>query len=192
MSPGRGRTCSHRTHLVDLIFKACDYEDLPSLRLMCKATQSNATVDLFRFIDVWIEKESVQKLLLIAVASHLTKHVEHIICGMEEFYVNYDMFGSHICIGGIVDVPRAAYRIYRKCFIWQDAMAGSGSDLVRLSIASKELPKFDGSRHHRSLCSFTLPVLWLALLKSQITRAAAIAPSVPVISPLHDDATLRP
>ncbi|MCJ1451161.1 hypothetical protein MMC28_001496 [Mycoblastus sanguinarius] len=129
--------------LVDMIMNEADNDTLLNLRRTCKTLCYHATPTVFRHVDVWLEKGSLQKLVNIAKAPHLSIHVKHVSCGMEEFYdIDFDDFKSQIWNGTIDEnskpdetSQRASYHVYRRYARQQTALRDGGEDLSMMAIA---------------------------------------------------------
>ena len=69
-----------------LILKELDRDSLLKLRLTCKALNYQTIPRAFKRLHVWLEEESLQKLVNIANEPHLHKSVRFIDFGMDSFY----------------------------------------------------------------------------------------------------------
>ena len=74
------------TEIHDLVLEKLDHESLLNVRLTCKALNYHATRPAFKRLHVWLEENSLQKLLNIANEPHLHKYVKFIDFGMDLFY----------------------------------------------------------------------------------------------------------
>ena len=80
------------TEIHILVLKELDQESLLKVRLTCKPLNYHATPPAFKRLHVWLEEESLQKLVNIANKPHLRKHVKFIDFGMDFFY---DVSGAY-------------------------------------------------------------------------------------------------
>ena len=72
-------------------------DELLALRLTCKLLGQYAAAFAFRDLDIWLQKDCLCRLLKVAKTPHLARHVNHISCGMEEFYdVDFYTFSRYI------------------------------------------------------------------------------------------------
>jgi hypothetical protein len=71
---------------MDAVLEMLDRKDMFILRLTCKAVCSYATPMVFDQLSVWLEQDSLQRLVNIARHPKLPTHVDRIIFGMERFY----------------------------------------------------------------------------------------------------------
>jgi len=74
------------TEMIDAVLEMLDRKDMFVLRLTCKALCSHATPMVFDKLLVWLEQDSLQRLVNIARHPQLRIHVDRISFGMERFY----------------------------------------------------------------------------------------------------------
>lgn len=72
--------------MIDAVLEMLDRKDMFVLRLTCKALCSHATPMAFDKLHVWLEHDSLQRLVNIARHPQLRTHVDRIAFGMERFY----------------------------------------------------------------------------------------------------------
>lgn len=85
------------TEIHNLVLKELDRESLLKVRLTCKTLNYHATSPAFKRLHVWLEEESLQKLVNIANKPHLRKYVKFIDFGMDSFYdVSGAYFKQHV------------------------------------------------------------------------------------------------
>ncbi len=72
--------------MIDAVLEMLDRKDMFVLRLTCKALCSYATPMVFDKLLVWLEQDSLQRLVNIARHPQLRTHVDRISFGMERFY----------------------------------------------------------------------------------------------------------
>ncbi len=69
-----------------LVLEQLDRGSLFNLRVTCKAMCYQVTPIAFRELHVWLEEESLQKLVNIAQVPHLRTCVKRLNFGMDAFY----------------------------------------------------------------------------------------------------------
>ncbi|KAL8792516.1 MAG: hypothetical protein Q9195_004886 [Heterodermia aff. obscurata] len=135
------------TEIHSLVLKELDRESLLRVRLTCKTLTYHATPLIFKRLHVWLEEDSLQKLVNIANEPHLQKHVRFIDFGMDLFY---DISGPQFkrCMLPQHSSPRAlklsksdaaivksAWNIYRRYYIKQHNLTTTGRDLAMFARA---------------------------------------------------------
>lgn len=147
------------TEIVDTILEMLDRKDLFIVRLTCKALCSLATPMAFDELYVWLERESLQRLVNIARHPQLRTHVNLITFGLERFYdVDLEQFEDDICSGFSMDertstsdepqdtssvryevaiegVKKDAWSVYRRCYERQCTLDQSNTDAMIMTEA---------------------------------------------------------
>lgn len=131
-----------------LILDQLDRKTLFNLRVTCKALCYQATPIAFRELHVWLEEESLQKLVNIAHMPHLRTCVKRLGFGMDAFYDasfrTFERFVFPNQVDNFYAFPqrkieaallKPAWRVYRRYYKKQRALEESRKDLVMLTKA---------------------------------------------------------
>ena len=79
--------------ILGVVRSVTDHFELLALRLTCKALNQYATPMAFRNLTFWLEEKSLERLVKISESPHLARYVQHVSCGMQEFYdISFDTF----------------------------------------------------------------------------------------------------
>lgn len=127
--------------LAEQIVNGVTSHEQMNLRLTCKALHDHATPLLFRCVYIWLEASSLRNLVNIATAAHLSDHVRHISCGMEDFHeVKFDTFERQRFTNFLDDTETlAAHQLYQ--IYAQRQTLGEGWMVHRMTTAFKNLRK---------------------------------------------------
>ncbi len=130
-----------------LVLEQLDRDSLFDLRLTCKALCYHATPIAFQQLHVWLEEESLQKLVKIAQESHLCTYVKSIGFGMAAFHdAGSEAFDYEVLLyqrkeyalsqgSSKAALLKPAWCAYRSCYKKQRALKESGLDLAMLTKA---------------------------------------------------------
>lgn len=129
------------------VVEQLDGKGMFNLRLTCKALCFHVNPIAFQQLHVWLEEESIQKLVNIAREPHLRTYVKSIRFGMDAFYgtdfetFKYDVFPHQDNVynfpqgGTETALLKPAWRVYRTYYKKQRALKESRLDLAMMTEA---------------------------------------------------------
>jgi len=138
-----------------LVLEQLDYESLFNLRLTCKALCYHATPIVFQHLHVWLEEQSLQKLVNIAQKPHLRTYVKSIGFGMDAFSdTDFQTFKHHVfphqdnaCAfpqgESEAALLKPAWRVYRRYYRKQRALGEFRLDLAMMTEAIASFSSLD-------------------------------------------------
>ncbi|CZT06433.1 uncharacterized protein RCO7_03390 [Rhynchosporium graminicola] len=126
------------------IIKYLDKVSLKALRLVCRCLAQEAAPSLFRHVSMFIQEDSINMLLQIAMRPHLREHVETLRIGLELLpvdttngWVGWDhMVDGEVCCGWDHKSKRHINRFIKA----QKRLEASGRGLKLLTDAFRGLP----------------------------------------------------
>ena len=172
-----------------LILRELDRESLFQIRLTCKALNYRATPRVFKRLHVWLEEESLQKLVNIANEPRLHNYVKFIDFGMDLFYdIDGEYFKKYIFsqFSNHHDILELAWYVYRIYYLKQNILKRTNGDLAMFAHAIAAFSALecirlvdfqshvDGSNEGPKLLERE------TLLRQDILNAACIQPPMPL------------
>ena len=132
--------------ILRLALKQLDRATLFSLRLTCKESCRHASPLAFEILHVWLEEQSLQRLVNIARDPYLHAFVKEVVLSLEAFYcVSYEQFRRYIFFVDHypepdVELPKATWEVYQEHFWRQQALERSGRDSAMMIEAIGSFP----------------------------------------------------